>query len=202
MLTGHRRASPTKTEAATAPARPDGDPAGDVLGELIASVRTDVGTGLASVGLAESEIEQAIKRHPDAENDLYIISPAWGTEFIYRGHCRELLERVAKGEDTRPGTAAECCLAMSAVSMKIPLHGAASGFYFRMWRQAFSDHEIWPEGADHHEALYSGQIDDIERHVRHRLSQPTRRLDTSAIECDSEHWGQPVTCKYATGGAS
>jgi hypothetical protein len=137
MLTGHCRASPSKTEAATAPARPEGDPAGDALGELIASVWTDVDAGLASVGLAESEIEQAIGRHPDAENALFhsfrllvptIISPALSVEFVLRGHARELLERVAKGEDTR---------------------------------------------------------------------QPKRKLIAAGIDCDGEHWGQPVTCRYA-----
>ena len=124
-----------------------------------------------------------------------IDSPAWGTDFIYRGHCRELLERVAKGDDTRPGTAAECCLAMSAVSMKIPLHGAGAGFYQRMGSQAFPDHPVWEEAGEHYEALYRQQIDEHEAYTRRKLSQPTRRI-AADIECDGEHWGEPVTCRY------
>jgi len=178
------------------------------LDDLIASVRREVTAGLTTVEWAEDEIERAVKEHPEAENDLYhafrllvptISSPAWGTEFVYRGHARELLERVARGEDTRPGTAAECSIAMAEVSKQIPLHGAASGFYFRMWGQAFPDHKIWAEGEEHHEALYGSEIDDHERNARRKLSQPTRRITALPVECDGWHHGEQVACKYDTG---
>jgi hypothetical protein len=48
--------------------------------------------GLASVEWSEDQIEQAIKRHPDAENGPFrafrllvpaIISPAWSTGSVY-----------------------------------------------------------------------------------------------------------------------
>jgi len=55
-----------------------------------------------------------------------------GTEFVLRAHFRELLERVAWGEDTRPGTNVECLLAIAQVAMEVPLNGAAAGFYLRM----------------------------------------------------------------------
>jgi hypothetical protein len=35
------------------------------------------------------------------------IGPGMGTEFVYRGHARGLLERVAAGTDLRLATAAE-----------------------------------------------------------------------------------------------
>lgn len=176
------------------------------LAGLVATTEADVDSGLALVMLAEDEIEQAMKRHPDEADLLFhsfrllvpaVDSPAWGTEFVYRGHARELLERVAAGADTRPGTAAECCLAMSQVSLKIPLHGAASGFYFRLWRHAFPDHGVWPEAGESHERLYAAQIDDHERYVRRKLSQPSRRLVAVEIECDGTHWGQAASCRFA-----
>jgi hypothetical protein len=177
------------------------------LAGLVASVKGEVSTGLAAVEWAEDEIEQAIKRHPDADNDLFhsfrllvptIDSPAWSVEFVLRGHARELLERVAKGEDTRPGTAAECAMAMAEVSKAVPLHGAGARFYQRMWSQAFPDHPVWEEAGEHYKALYCQQIDEHEAYTRRKLSQPSRQLDPSAIECDGRHWGEAVTCRYAT----
>jgi hypothetical protein len=196
---------------ATEPGESQGNPArasivpagvsirGADLAGLVASVEAETDTGLTSVGLAEDEIEQAIKRHPDAENDLYhsfnllvptIISPAWSVEFVYRGHCRELLERIATGQDARLGTAAECAIAIAEVSMAVPLHGARAGFYQRMWSQAFPDHPVWEKAGEHYEALYRQQIDEHEAYTRRKLSQPTRRLIAAEIDCDGEHWGR------------
>jgi hypothetical protein len=96
-----------------------------VLSQVVARARSGTDDGLAPVEWIETEIKLAIRRHPEAQNDLLhsnlvviptILSPAWGTEFIYRGHVRELLERVALGLETRPGTAAECCNAMAEVA--------------------------------------------------------------------------------------
>ena len=132
-----------------------GDALNDALDVLVAESAAEGAGGVASVQWAEEEIEAAIRRHPGAASDLWysfrLLVPAvsctgWGTEFVIRGHARELLERVAAGADTRPGTAAECAMAMAAVSVKIPLHGAAAGFYCRMWRQAFPGQPAWPDG--------------------------------------------------------
>lgn len=96
-------------------------------------------------------------------------------EFAYRGHARELLDRVAKGEDTRPGTAAEAAIVMAEVAKKLPLHGASAGFYHRMWGQAFPDHPVWEDASVHYEALYKQAVDDIERDVRRKLTIRSRR---------------------------
>lgn len=175
------------------------------LDSLIAETRAEVTAGLAQAGWAEDEIAGAIARRPDAENDLFhafpLLAPAfsstgWDTEFVFRGHCRELLERVAAGGDTRPGTAAECCLAMAAVSMAIPLHGTAAGFYHRMWDRAFPANPVWQNAGVHYEALHGQAIDDIEHHTRRKLAVPSRRLDPARTTCGGRHWGAPVTCKY------
>ncbi len=88
-----------------------------VIAELLARVQAEVTGAAALVDVAEDEIEQAAVRHPQAADDLFhcfrLLVPAfearaWGTEFVLRAHCRELLERVAAGQDTRPGTNAEC----------------------------------------------------------------------------------------------
>jgi hypothetical protein len=84
--------------------------AGDEMGieELLATVRREVAEASTLVDIAEDEIEQATGRHPGAADDLFHAYPillpaigasAWGTEFVLRAHCRELLERIAAGQD-------------------------------------------------------------------------------------------------------
>jgi hypothetical protein len=123
--------------------------------------------------------------------------------FIYAGHCRELLERVAAGDDTRPGTAAEILMTLRDVSLAIPLHGPGYGFYLRMWHQTCPDVLYpWPDPADlkreveHYEAMEGNTIDDAERWARRKLAQKRRVLGTP--ECDGEHHGRPVAgCPFA-----
>jgi len=174
------------------------------IAELLARVQEEVTGAAALVDIAEDEIERAAARHPQAADDLFhcfrLLLPAfearaWGTEFVLRAHCRELLERVASGEDTRPGTNAECLLAIAQVAMEVPLNGAAAGFYLRMWSAAFPGHELGDRG-QHYEALYKGAIDDIERWTRKKLSIPGRVLRD--VECDGLHHGQPAACRYRT----
>jgi hypothetical protein len=176
----------------------------DAIAKLLASVQEEVAGAAALVGIAEDEIEQAVARHPQATDDLFhsfrLLLPAfqakaWDTEFILRAHYRELLERVASGEDTRPGTNVECLLVINQVAQAVPLNGAAAGFYFRMWSGAFPGHELTDRGK-HYEALHAGRIDNIERRTRAKLAIPGRVLRD--ITCDGLHHGQPVSCKYRT----
>jgi hypothetical protein len=176
----------------------------DEIAELFRQVQREVDAACALIDIAEDEIGQATERHPDAADDLFhsyvlllpaIASAAWSTNFVLRAHCREQLERVVAGEDTRPGTTVECLLAISEVSKAIPLGGAASGFYLRMWSTAFPGHELTDRG-QHHEALYRDRIDQIEKWTRKKLAIPGRVL--KGIECDGVHHGEPVQCKYRT----
>jgi hypothetical protein len=173
-----------------------------VIAELPARIQTEVAGAAALVDIAEDEIDQAAARHPQAADYLFhcfrLLLPvfeakAWGTEFVLRAHCRELLERVARGQDTRPGTNVECLLAVAQVAMEVPLNGAAAGFYPRMWSGAFPGHELSDRGV-HYEAIHKGEIDDIERWTRKKLSISGRVLKD--VECDGYHHGQPAACKY------
>jgi len=175
----------------------------DVILALVAEIQAEVTGASAWVGIAEDEIEQAAGRHPEAADDLYhafalllpaIEARAWDTEFVYRAHCRELLERVAAGEDTKPGTTVECLLAMSEVSKKIPLNGTAAGLYFRLWTRAFPDHELTDRG-EHYEALYKDSIDKVEQEMRRKLTLRGRVVQRG-FTCDGTHHGQPAGCKY------
>lgn len=87
--------------------------------------------------IAEEEIAAAQKRHPGTSDRLYhsfmLLVPSHERmeyEPVYRSHCRELLDRVAAGGDTRIGTAAEVCCALHDVSLATPLRSSAAGLYF------------------------------------------------------------------------
>jgi hypothetical protein len=76
---------------------------------------------------AEQEIAAAQARHPQQAGriwhsfSLFQPNPGLGrmtSEMVYRSHCREILDRVAAGEDTRPGTAAEGCCALRNTSLQ------------------------------------------------------------------------------------
>jgi hypothetical protein len=152
---------------------------------------------------AEEAIERARQRHPEHADRLFhsfsLLTPThgrMGTEFVFASHCAELLDRVAAGEDTRRGTAAELCCALLTVSLATPITSAAMGLYMRMWQAAgFPTIDHFAEAGRHHEALERSVIDDHEDFARRKLAVPTRRL--GVIECRGRHHGEEVTCTYA-----
>lgn len=154
------------------------------INELISGTIRQVSGLLGQMVWAEEEIEAAQKRHPDAadllDGSFRLLVPTHGlmeTEFVYRGHARELLERVAGGQDTRAATWAEILCLCHDVSQVVPFHSAAAGLYFRAWVNAFPQLAL-PDQIDrgHYEALYSQQIDGLESESRRKLAVADRRL--------------------------
>jgi hypothetical protein len=132
---------------------------------------------------AEQEIDAAASRHPCAADRIrssFVLlrptHPLLRNEIVYRPHCRELLDRVGTGDDTRPGTAAECCVALSQVSLRAPLRSSAVGLYARMWRLAGLPPAPLTDGIEHYEAIHRAAIDDHEASLRRTLRQPWRVL--------------------------
>ncbi|WP_280404775.1 hypothetical protein [Nocardia brasiliensis] len=157
---------------------------------------------------ADVEIRKAVDRHPDKRNILYhCFSPdlmratheLMGDELVFRAHCRELLERVATGMSTKPGTAAEVALACMESSLKAPLSTAAAGLYMRMWRQAEFGFLRQPKDLvgdlESYEAIAGSEIDELERVSRVKLAVADRVLHD--IECDGFHWGERADCEFA-----
>ena len=93
---------------------------------------------------------------------------------MYRSHCRELLDRVAAGEDTRPGTTAECWGALRETSLRVPLSTSAAGLYARTWRLAQLPPGELADASGHYEALQGPLIDEHEAWLRTKLRQPWR----------------------------
>ncbi|WP_233163791.1 hypothetical protein, partial [Glycomyces salinus] len=160
------------------------------------------------IDIAETEITKAVERHPHAADRLWhafkLLTPTherMDHEPVYRAHCRELLDRVAEDDDTRPATAAEICCAMFDISKVTPLSSLAMGLYMRAWLKAgLPDIAKIAEDSEHHEALERSRIDQYEHDTRRALAVDTRKLGT--IECRGRHHGEPVDCAYTTGHAS
>lgn len=174
------------------------------LPAIVAELQADLASTFAAMDWAEDEIARAARRHPGTADTLFhsfrLLTPQdrMGVEFVYRGHARELLERVATGQDTRPGTAAEVCLAIVAAGKVAPVNVTAFGLLTRMWAQAFPGHPIDAAQAalnPHYEAVRGQAITDLEAETRTRLTAPERHLP--AITCRGMHHGEQVACRYA-----
>jgi hypothetical protein len=86
--------------------------------ELTAAAEEEFGW----IAIADAEVRLAQARHPGQADLVYhawplLSRPHWlpRVPFVYAGYVRELLDRVATGQDTRPGTAAEVAAACSLV---------------------------------------------------------------------------------------
>jgi hypothetical protein len=176
-----------------------------VLGDNVSDILSSV---FDLMDWAEDEIEKAQKRHPECADALYhsfklltpsaILQQARPAEFVYRSHYRELLERVAKGEDTRPATDAEIVCMCCQASLITPLNTAATGLYMRVWERAFlGQRNAFKEidDAGHYEAIAGSSIDAVEDETRRKLTIKDRTL--KGEECGGRHHGEPANdCRY------
>lgn len=130
---------------------------------------------------AEDEIAQAQKRHPAKAALLWEQFMLMHTdvplpgERVYRAHCRELLERVAAGGDTRPPTDAELCGAYCQASLAgPPPHGAVVA-YMRAFTRLFPGEarELFKD-VDAHEQIGGFEADQTERDLRRKLTVKDR----------------------------
>ena len=154
------------------------------LAQLVIDTEQSLQPVFDAMTLAEDEISAAQARHPLAKDRIWrsfiLLMPTSdaliASDLVYRSHCRELLERAAAGTDTRPGTAAECCLALCEVSQRVPLNTSAAGVYARMWQQAGLPPIELGDASVHYEALEGPLIDDREQLLRTKLRDPARQL--------------------------
>ncbi len=151
------------------------------LSRLTLDLQHELEPLLVAMAWAEEEIKAAQRRHPAAADRIWgsfgllrPTQPLMRTEAAYRAHCRELLDRVAGGDDTRAGTAAECCAALSEASLYAPLRSSAVGLYARMWRLAGLPETALTDVSEHYEALDGALIDDHEAWLRRQLRQDWR----------------------------
>jgi hypothetical protein len=175
-----------------------------------AEILEDLTRGLADVFArmqwAEDEIAAAMRRHPQHADRLWhsfaILAPRaehgdrMGTEPGYRAHCRELLDRVAAGQDTRPGTRVEVIIGLLQAADTAPLNTAGFALLARIWTAArLPDVDHLSDVLGHYEAITGSRVDAEERSARHACRDNSRTLD--APNCDGYHHGQPIACVYA-----
>ncbi len=168
-----------------------------------------VTTTLTQQDWAEDEISRGQQRHPDVADVLHhsfslltATQERMATEFVYRAHARELIERVATGVATKPGTSVEVALSLMQASLVTPLNTTAFGLYLRMWRQAGLPDLGGPiEDLDgHYEAINASGIDDFEAIARRKLTKPSRVL--TLVACEGRHLGEPADCRFAPARAA
>jgi hypothetical protein len=175
-------------------------------------IKAEMGEAVKYAGWADTAITLAQGRHP-AQADLLwhgsiLLAPrtigtaTMGIDWIYAGHARELLDRLAAGKDTRPATDAEICLICSEMSLRAPLTSGGTGVYFNAWMRAFPGHDVWDGMAD--EAAYHARMDnyemaELERMTRRRGAIPGRALPKDQ-SCDGQHADVPVPgCRFIPG---
>lgn len=173
---------------------------------LVEECRSFVASGLQWVEWAEDEIDLAIERHPGRADDLYhaldLLKPTvdlMRTEFVLRAHCRELLERVVAGEDTREATNVEVAAACSETSLVGPLRPGGFVVYMRAFAAAFPDKAADVLGdvvdLDSYEHVAGPAADELERGLRRRLVVKDRVL--AEVSCKGFHHGEPTPgCRY------
>ncbi|WP_280464361.1 hypothetical protein [Nocardia cyriacigeorgica] len=152
---------------------------------------------------AEDEIRRGQRRHQYHRDVLHhsfgLLAPThdlMSREFVYRSHCRELLDRIAAGADTTLATAAEAALSLVQASHSAPLNTAAFGLYVRMWKLAgFPALNALGSVEVHYEAIAASEIDDLENWTRTKLAVRDRAL--TGITCRGRHHDEPVNCRFA-----
>lgn len=142
---------------------------------------------------AEEEIEAAQLRHGERDrgplwNSFSLLRPIqerpW-PELVYRTHCRELLDRVAAGTDTRPATDAEKLAVLSVASQRAPLNSGAETLYLRLGTRLFPT--IFDRAGEvldmqAYETVHGSRADEYEALLTHKLAQPWRTIGATVKE--------------------
>lgn len=160
------------------------------LNDIAAQLKAKLTSVFDLMGIAEEEIEAAQKRfgEPVGKGDgpiwnsftlLMPTHPDMKAESLYRAHCRELLDRVGRGEDTRPATHAEMIFALSEASLRAPLDNGATGLYLKLGMECFPEitSRILKEidrTVDDYERLHGREMEGHEEYLKRRMRQEWR----------------------------
>lgn len=97
-----------------------------------------------------------------------------GSEMLFRAHCREILGRIADGDDLRPGTDAEIILVLRGASLRAPMTPGVDCLYFRLFARCFpveSSLINGPVDLAAYESVHGGAADDHDRRLRAKLTR-------------------------------
>ena len=118
--------------------------------EIRAHLPSRVGRCFDLMDVAEEEIKAAQERHADSADKIHasfkLLCPSEAMsekhQDVYRAHCREILNRVAAGNDTKLGTKAEAMVGLADASLAFPLGQIASALYHRLFGEVFGSETV------------------------------------------------------------
>lgn len=130
---------------------------------------------------AEDEIEKACKQadlhaRPLLFGSFLTLRPLMDMpQMLYRLHCRELLKRIAAGDDYTAPTLGEVGTLIYEMSLVTPLQTRAAAVYLRIVRQVLTPAQLRRYGLEVHVNVdtkedYPGQFDEVETEIRRTLS--------------------------------
>jgi hypothetical protein len=147
-----------------------------------------IGRAFDLMEVAEAEIKAEMARFPRAKRRINsafgILCPPEGigrcADEVYRAHVRELLGRVRRGEDTRPGTKAEALVALSHMSLKAPPGQQAAALQERLFVEIFGVERI---GGSPHQLITEPWLracDEMLVQLRRKLAVEGRMVKAAA----------------------
>lgn len=161
------------------------------VGEMLQGLLSgDMLSNFRQMEWADDEVERAQERHGETgKGPIYqafpslacISQPYMEPEIIFRAHCREILDRVAAGQDTRPGTDSEILGVLVDASLTIPLAPHLVCLYFRLVTKLFPP-DLIEEFAVHvaemdlesYERIHGERATDEQEHIRKHLTRERR----------------------------
>ena len=139
---------------------------------------------------AEEEIEHAQHRHGERgqgriwKAGFMLVRPdldrVLASELLFRSHAAELLDRLAKGQDTRPATTAEMIAVLMDAALAAPLSASAFCLYARLFSRAFPQaaRDVFADTGEldpaAYEAVHGAKADEHEAVLRRSLHQESR----------------------------
>jgi len=114
------------------------------------------------------------------------------TAMVFRIHCREIVRRVIRYEDTRPGTDAEIMNALMEMSQRAPLNSDAAALYWELFREHLPDKATEIEkGADFApRGSHRTAVAEMKHEFQRRLSDDQRVLRLDKVQKRAHSRGQ------------
>lgn len=129
--------------------------------------------------------EEELSRAGDRPGWFAILVPPEGFtqlgDDVYRVHCRELIERLRRGQDCRPATDAELLAHVLRASLSCPLNQAGQAVAEHLFGELFPDHEV-VKTRDRMPEVYRGQVEEDLEAYRRMLRVESRLMVATVAE--------------------
>ena len=176
----------------------------ETAADILKSINDELGPIFEQMEWAEDAIRKAQRRHPSQKSAIWhsfnLLRDNTGrmtTETVYAAHAREILDRVARNEDTRPATNVEIVIGLLRTAEISPLTHEGFALLSRCWKAAnLPANPELTDSADHYEAIMPGTLNNAEIMTRTKLGDPERRFAPHEIECTGQHHRKPVHCTF------